>query len=112
MFNREEVIWASGLFEGEGTITISKLPSGRQYPRIKVKMTDEDSVKRFATIFGMQHKPVQKDKSWKEHWKDAWYTDCTGKHAYAVLMAIFPWLGERRKRRVEEVISLWRQNGV
>lgn len=107
VFKREDVIWAAGLFEGEGTITISSIPSGKLYPRIKVKMTDQDSVEKFASIFGMKASPVQKDKSWKDHYKDAWYTDCTGKRAYAVLVAIFPWLGKRRQERVKEAIALW-----
>ena len=107
-FNREEVIWAAGLFEGEGTITIARLPSGKQYPRIKVKMTDEDVIAKFASIFDMTYRSVQKDKSWQEHWKDAWYTDCTGKKAYAVLMAIYPWLGTRRRTRVREAINAWK----
>lgn len=109
-FKREDVIWAAGLFEGEGTITLSKLPSGKHYPRIKVKMTDEDSVAKFASIFDMKYSPVQEDKSWQDHWKPAWYTDCTGKKAYAVLMAMWPWLGKRRQARAIETIQLWCKN--
>jgi len=70
-FNREDIIWASGLFEGEGTITVSKLPSGRRYPRIKIKMCDKDSVERFANTFGLKTMVVTKDKSWQPHWKES-----------------------------------------
>jgi len=70
-YNREDIIWASGLFEGEGSISLAKLPSGKVYPRIKVKMCDEDSVKRWADTFHRTYLPVQKDKTWKHYWKDA-----------------------------------------
>ena len=105
---REDIIWAAGLFEGEGSISITTIASGKMYPRIKIKMTDEDTIKKFASIFGLTHRSVQKDKSWKSHYKDAWYADSSGKRAVAILYMIFPWLGERRKCRVEEVLSLWR----
>jgi len=111
-YNREDVIWASGLFEGEGSISVAKLPSGKIYPRIKVKMCDEDSVKRFADTFKMIYRPVQKDKTWQDHYKDAWYTDVTGKKAVAVLYMMFPWLCSRRQQRATDVISLWKNNNA
>ena len=40
-----EIAWAAGLFEGEGTITQS---GGRLY--VRLKMTDESIVLRFAEI--------------------------------------------------------------
>src|SRR5207245_5183125 len=41
----EDIAWAAGLFEGEGSITQS---GGRV--RLSLKMTDEESVRRFAKI--------------------------------------------------------------
>ncbi len=109
-YNREDIIWSAGLFEGEGSISISKLPSGRLYPRIKVKMCDKDAIEKFASTFKLKVLDVVKDKSWKEHYKDAWYTDSTGKKAVAILYMLYPWLGNRRKARADEVIALWKQN--
>lgn len=107
--NRESIIWCAGLFEGEGSITESKLPSGKIYPRIKVKMCDKDSVQKFADTFDIPCLNVTKDKSWQTHWKDAWYCSVTGKKAYAILVALFPWLGNRRQARAKDVISKWIQ---
>lgn len=109
-YNRENVIWSAGLFEGEGSISIVKLPSGRLYPRIKVKMCDKDAIEKFASTFKLKVLDVVKDKSWKDHYKDAWYTDSTGKKAVAILYMLYPWLCSRRKARAEEVINLWKQN--
>ncbi len=108
--NREDIIWAAGLFEGEGCIDQHKLPSGRTYPRIKLKMTDQDVVERFASIFGMKIYSYPKDKSWKDHYKDAWYTMVTGTKAVAILYMLFPFLGERRKTKAEEVLASWKLN--
>ena len=45
-YNREEVIWAAGLYEGEGTCFARK-SKGRVHPRIVLDMTDEEPVLRF-----------------------------------------------------------------
>ena len=41
----EEIAWAAGLFEGEGSI----YPSGSGV-RLALKMTDEEPIRRFAKI--------------------------------------------------------------
>jgi len=110
LHNREDVIWCAGLFEGEGTITVSKIPSGNIYPRIKIKMCDKDALDKFASTFGLKVQSVQKDKSWQTHWKEAWYTDVCGVKAIAILYMLYPWLGLRRKARADEVIDMWKKN--
>jgi hypothetical protein len=42
-----EIAWAAGLFDGEGTATICR---GR--PRLGLRMTDEATVRRFAEAVG------------------------------------------------------------
>ena len=44
----EEIAWAAGLFEGEGCATVS---NGR--PRLVLRMTDEESVRRFGDTVGI-----------------------------------------------------------
>lgn len=44
----DEIAWAAGLFEGEGSARVTS--SGR--PSLRVKMTREDSVLRFAKAVG------------------------------------------------------------
>ena len=46
--SREEIIWAAGLFEGEGSIALR----GDRPCRLQVKMTTEVSVRRFADAVG------------------------------------------------------------
>ncbi len=106
VYNREDVIWAAGLFEGEGTVCWVKGTPTKYYPRLQLKMTDEDVVKRFAMIFNLKYKAVNR-KSFEPHWKDVWYLDATGSKAYAPLIAMFPWLGKRRQERITSVIYKW-----
>ena len=44
-----ERAWAAGLFEGEGSIS----SSAAQRPRLQLKMTNEESVRRFASAMGV-----------------------------------------------------------
>jgi hypothetical protein len=45
----EEIAWAAGLFEGEGSITRFGRP-GKFDLRVSLNMTDEDVVRRFDAI--------------------------------------------------------------
>lgn len=111
-FNREDILWAAGLFEGEGCIDHHKIISGRIYPRIKLKMCDKDIVERFGKIFDLKVREVTKDKSWKDHYKDAWYVLATGSKAIAIIYMLYSFLGTRRKQKAEEVLSAWRKNDL
>lgn len=105
-YNREDIIWAAGLFEGEGSVCWVKGTPTKYYPRLQLKMTDEDVVSKFASIFNLKYSKVNR-KSFEPHWKDVWYLDATGTKAYAPLIAMFPWLGLRRQERIKEVIAKW-----
>lgn len=52
MTRREELIWAAGLFEGEGYIHVSTNKSS-PHPQIGLNMNDEDVVVKFAAVMGM-----------------------------------------------------------
>ena len=50
--NRRERIWAAGLFEGEGTITIrSTGTAGRTMPEVSMVSTDEQVIEVFQTLW-------------------------------------------------------------
>ena len=101
---REEVIWAGGLFEGEGCISRS-LSRGNPQWRLQLAMSDRDSVDRFAAAFPGLGSVAYKGKQ-KEHYKPQWIWVCSKKrHLYAVLAAIYPWLGRRRKARAREAMA-------
>jgi hypothetical protein len=96
---REELIWAAGLFEGEGCFTRNT----NGYPKAKIVMTDEDSIRRFCTAvgFGSVHGPVRR-RSWKPYWE--WRIGGFEK-VQALLAMLWPGLGARRRARAIEVLS-------
>lgn len=104
-----EVAWAAGLFEGEGTITVShqKGRAGFAQPRLKLSMTDEDVVRRFAAIVGCGSVREARFDLIQEHWKKQWCWYVGNRHeVFATLSLLLDWLGTRRRDRAEEVMEL------
>ena len=105
-WTRENIAWAAGLFEGEGSISIK-----RQTAQLSLGMTDEDVVRRFYSIIGIGkiYGPYR-DKRKLTH-KQMWIWTIGGaRQCQAVLAALWNHLGKRRKHKAEEAIircSTW-----
>jgi hypothetical protein len=104
-----DTAWATGVFEGEGCITIS---GGT--PSLHVDMTDEDVIRRVAVIFG----GTVTGPTYRADCKPIYHWRCYGvKPVQAVLRRMWPHLGERRRARAAEVIveyyeaPIWRRRG-
>jgi hypothetical protein len=96
--------WATGIFEGEGTISLSERREGQWHCHLSVTMTDEDVVRRLHSILGgnvtgPHTKPSQEGKGYKPfwHWQLSGH-DNVG----AALNLMWPWLGERRRAKATE----------
>jgi hypothetical protein len=100
-WTRENIAWAGGFFEGEGTIT-ARAPC----PFVAVGSTDLDVLRRFHNIMGVggisgPRKPA------KPHYKPLYFWSCGGnRRVIAVLAALWPFLGERRQQKAKEAIEL------
>lgn len=106
---RENLAWAAGLFEGEGSFSYQRRG---QYMTIQVElgMTDEDRVRRFHAVVGIgnvtgphnntkpHHKPIYR-------WK-------TGSFAgvQAIMAFMWPWLGPRRRNKAIELLTVYWQH--
>ena len=109
MFNREDIIWAAGLFEGEGNINWFRQQSynpmsKHYYSQISLGSTDKDVVDKFYTIFklGKVYGPYQKKIGLKPFYQ---YKCSIPEHVYAMVVAILPWLGQRRTSKCLEWIE-------
>lgn len=100
-----DVAWAAGLFEGEGSIFVSRRKkTGYRQLVIAMSMTDQDVVERFAEITGgrvLQMPPYGLGK------KDQYRVTFHGPEAVRVLNAFHPWFGERRANKAKECIAEW-----
>lgn len=104
--NVRDVAWVAGIIEGEGTID-----SANGLVRVRVAMTDLDILQRLATITGVgringPYSNERNDSSIRKPiycWKVARQDDAT-----ALLMTIFPFLGDRRSAKAAETLAMWR----
>jgi hypothetical protein len=99
---KHEIAWAAGLFEGEGSLGYySKKCSAT------LVTTDRDVLERFAAVVGLgkieksprMPRPSNFAKKPQWVWKAVSFED-----VQAIVAAFWPWLGERRRQRVAEVL--------
>jgi hypothetical protein len=107
----QELAWAAGLFEGEGTFVVFKNggPAAYRYPQAKVSMTDEDVVRRFGDVlgFGTVNGPYDSYGARGKRRKPIWTWHGNGlEKTQALVAAFWPWFGERRRGRAAEVLHL------
>ncbi|HEY1292857.1 MAG TPA: hypothetical protein VGJ60_07260 [Chloroflexota bacterium] len=103
----EQIAWAAGLFEGEGSISLAYKLSGPArtrlgYGRMVVAMTDRDVVERFHKVMGCGTVRTAK----RPPHKDIHIWSTTSRASFVkVSEALGPWLGARRRERLEAVIA-------
>jgi hypothetical protein len=109
----QEVVWAAGLFEGEGT-WIVRSPRGKGTKPtcvITLQMCDRDVVERFATVMncGKVTKGDNREEKNPNHrpiwrWSTARRADCL-----RIAEMFLPYMGNRRARKAREIIEAAQQ---
>jgi len=101
--SRENVIWFAGLFEGEGCLSGVKPKDKRCVQwRTMLKMTDKDIIEKIVSMFGGQmYVKVHENPKHKTSYE---WQICSSK-AYPIIAAIYPFMGERRKAKMEEFMK-------
>lgn len=108
--NRSEVMWAAGLFEGEGCIS-SWRRKDTHTPQLTMNLTstDEDVVRRFHGIVGIGTVTGPHDRGHKPTW--SWRASGFPS-AQAVVAMLWDGLGIRRKARAKELLLAGRGTGL
>lgn len=93
--NDNDLAWAAGIFEGEGTI-VTYWPNTMKYPALSlaVSMADEDVVQRFAAVVGtgkVDELRRRGEKKTMYRWKISRRSEVE-----RVLTDLLPYLGQRR----------------
>lgn len=107
MIENEQIAWAAGLFEGEGCFFVNAIKNDGKiykYPCAMIKMTDEDVIRRFATVIGFGKVWFRKTKI--KHHKDLWWWRCHGSKETNILFEMFkPYLCSRRHRTAIDILE-------
>ncbi len=101
----QEIIWLAGLLEGEGYFQVCSVRGTATVIRIRLQMTDEDVVRHAARIMGAPSVRVRKRNNPK--WKDLYVTEVQCYRAESIMRQILPFMGARRKSRIEESLFRW-----
>ena len=100
MIPRDDLIWLAGLAEGEACFDLHK---GRS-PRIRVGMTDKDTVQRVASLLGsscrLQLRPAP--------YSALWHAEIQGERAAVLMEALLPLMGARRSSRIALALGAYR----
>jgi len=99
----EEIAWATGLFEGEGTITVSN-----EQLVVRLVNTDEAVVRRLAEIvpFGTIYGPYDRQERDGFRRKPLWVWIASRESGLDALALMWPWLSSRRRKRALELTSI------
>ena len=108
-----ELAWAAGLFEGEGCVShhahrkVYKGTVGKyHYASLYLKMTDEDSVRRFHKAVGGVGYMTGPHRLGKDHYKPQWILRCEHfEGVQAVIVMLWYGLGERRRAKCIETLQ-------
>lgn len=112
---REDIAWAAGLFEGEGCFYTQqnhrrhRIVTNRDLRAFcaGMVMTDEDTVRRFATIMGFGHCRTTRPKNPTHKQLYEWRTGSFEGFQATVAM-LWPWLCQRRRARAKELMLMSR----
>lgn len=104
-----DVAWLAGILEGEGCFqhTPSRLVGKKRWTAraaitVTLGSTDRDVVERVAFLIGGN---VTERKVRPRH-KPFWTTQVSGQKAEDTMRAIYPWMGTRRKDRIDALLAL------
>jgi len=97
----QEIAWAAGLFEGEGSSYKT-----RTGVRIELSSCDEDVVDEFARIMNCGTISKRERPPYKPHWR--WYTNKRD-DVIEILTFLLPYLGKRRTENAQAVLEKARQ---
>lgn len=104
----EQLAWMAGYLEGEGCFSLGR---GR-YVQIFVASTDRDVIERVSDLWGGTHIGVQRQAGTlpqsgapSPNAQTLWRTSLSGKRADALLRAVKPLMGQRRRARIQEIMA-------
>lgn len=113
----EQIAYAAGLFDGEGTVTLALSSNKNAFRRVEISVssTDEALCLAMLEILGGGH-VYQKQSRGKDHWKQAHEYRWSGIGAKNALAAMRPYIRcPRKQHRIDIILNefdrLTKRNG-
>lgn len=101
-----DIAWIAGLFEGEACFDCHTNPSGKKYPRIRIEMNDRDVIERVKSLIPKSGEVCSREGKKAQHSKTYTLRICSRESVEETLNLIYPYMGERRKKRIEELLDI------
>jgi len=102
--SKKNKYWLAGILEGEGTF-MKGPPSDSRAPVVQVSMTDEDVMRRIATLLGyVCLNPPLRNLAWKP----IYIVRLRGKRAVALMQLLKPLMGKRRQEQIRRALVCYK----
>jgi hypothetical protein len=101
--------WLAGLLEGEGSFCAG-IPARPYSPLIIIKMTDEDTISKVASLFKVKYHLSTPERYREKGWKSAYSVRITGKHAVQWMVLLRPLMGKRRQSQIDKAIACYQED--
>lgn len=96
--------WLAGILEGEACFDWND--ATKRYPRIRIEMKDEDVIKRVQKLCGGGARVIPHNRSNPRHSTTYSFQVADRKVVKKVLLAIYPWMGYRRKKAIDVFLDI------
>lgn len=116
MIDIKDIYWLAGWLEGEGCFNLSRDGEFKQF-RIEYSSTDLDAIQKVNKLLNTDQKIFIRKQTYSKIGnknKPEYYTKIAGTHAISWMMTLYPLMGNRRRSKIKEIISIWksyRNNG-
>lgn len=110
MWSKENLLWLAGFLEGEGCFTTNHLASNNAI-RIIATSSDGDVINKCYEIIGYGSVSGPRTSTNKLSKKPSYTWSLTSSNiAYALMVALYGFMGNRRKERILELIRVYKKS--
>ena len=96
MITAEDVAWAAGFLEGEGTFVVS------HSPRVQATQTSLPPLEKIKALFGGT---IARKKKYKDTHTQAYVWTLSGDGAIILMKLIYPFMSTRRQAQIQAAIK-------
>lgn len=94
-----DLLWLAGLLEGDGFFNTKK---DSPHPIVSIQLNDEDVIQKISSIFDVNY---YRKTSHNKNWNDGFSCIIKSVTAEALYIAIEPYMGVRRRNRINSVLQ-------